>query len=61
MSEVSKKEWDLIIKPQTSLWSIPWYDLWNYRDLLTMFVKRDVITIYKQTILGPLWFLWQPF
>ena len=42
-----------------------WFDLnlreiWNYRDLLWLFVKRDVTTFYKQTILGPLWFLLQP-
>ena len=47
------EQWDLIIKPQSSLLDIPWADIWRYRDLLVMFVKRDVITVYKQTVLGP--------
>ena len=43
----------------------PWYkvnfkELWQYRDLLKMFVKRDVIIVYKQTVLGPVWFVLQP-
>ncbi len=54
------KNWDLIIRPQTSIWSVPWLDIWRYRDLLVMFIKRDVITVYKQTILGPIWFVVQP-
>lgn len=53
-------QWDLIIKPQSSLFDIPWADIWRYRDLLVMFVKRDVITVYKQTVLGPIWFVVQP-
>jgi len=55
-----QKQWDLVIKPRTSLLEIPWSDIWRYRDLLKMFVKRDVITVYKQTILGPIWYLVQP-
>ena len=53
-------EWDLVIKPQSGLLKVDLRDLWRYRDLLRMFVKRDVITIYKQTILGPIWFIVQP-
>lgn len=53
-------DWDLTIRPQSSLLDINFKDLWRYRDLLTMFVKRDVITVYKQTILGPIWFIVQP-
>ncbi len=49
-----------IIKPKTSLFSVDFKEIWRYRDLYSMFVKRDVITQYKQTILGPLWFLIQP-
>lgn len=60
MKDSVNEKWDLIIEPQNSLWSIPWRDLWSYRDLLGMFVKRDVITIYKQTILGPIWYVLQP-
>ncbi len=55
-----EEQWDLVIKPQTSLLEIPWADIWRYRDLLRMFVKRDVITVYKQTILGPIWYIVQP-
>jgi lipopolysaccharide transport system permease protein len=54
------KEWDLIIEPQTSLFEINLKDVWRYRDLLWMFVKRDFVSFYKQTILGPLWFFIQP-
>jgi len=53
-------EWDLEIRPQRSVLDINFKELWYYRDLLIMFVKRDVITVYKQTILGPVWFVIQP-
>jgi lipopolysaccharide transport system permease protein len=53
-------EWDLIIKPQSGLFALNLQDLFRYKDLLIMFVKRDVITVYKQTILGPIWFIVQP-
>lgn len=53
-------DWDLIIKGQTSLFDVKLGDLWRYRDLLAMFVKRDFVSFYKQTILGPLWFFIQP-
>lgn len=58
--ENQQKNWDLTIRPQSSLLDINFKDIWRYRDLLTMFVKRDVITVYKQTILGPIWFVVQP-
>ena len=54
------QNWDLIIKGHTSLFDIKFNDLWRYRDLLLMFVKRDFVSFYKQTILGPLWFFIQP-
>jgi len=54
------QDWDLIIKGHTSLFDIKFNDLWRYRDLLLLFVKRDFISFYKQTILGPLWFFIQP-
>lgn len=53
-------DWDLVIKGRTSLFDIRLGDLWRYRDLLAMFVKRDFVSFYKQTILGPLWFFIQP-
>jgi lipopolysaccharide transport system permease protein len=53
-------EWDLEIKPQANLLDINLREVWRYRDLLWMFVKRDVTAQYKQTILGPLWHFIQP-
>lgn len=53
-------DWDLVIKGHSSLFDIKFNDLWRYRDLLLMFVKRDFVSFYKQTILGPLWFFIQP-
>lgn len=48
------------ISPQQSLLDIPWKDIWRYRDLLMMFVRRDFVSQFKQTILGPTWFFIQP-
>ena len=53
-------QWTTVIKPKASLLSVDFGELWQYRDLYRMFVKRDIVTWYKQTILGPLWFLIQP-
>jgi lipopolysaccharide transport system permease protein len=53
-------DWDNVIEPQSSIFDLKLRDVWNYRDLLWMFVKRDFVSFYKQTILGPLWFLIQP-
>ena len=58
MSEI--QEWTTVIKPKDKFWSIDFKELWKYRDLTTLFVKRNIITQYKQTILGPLWFVIQP-
>lgn len=52
--------WDLVIRPQKGLLDLQLKDTWRYRDLLLMFVKRDFVAFYKQTILGPLWFFIQP-
>ena len=54
------ENWDLIIKGNTSLFDLKFGDLWRYRDLLGLFVKRDFVSFYKQTVLGPLWFFIQP-
>lgn len=53
-------KWDLIIRPKDSWLDLHLDDLWRYRDLLWMFVRRDFVAVYKQTILGPLWFFIQP-
>lgn len=56
----NNKDWDLIVKPKSSWFEFNFKEIWRYRDLLFMFVKRDIVSIYKQTILGPLWFFIQP-
>jgi len=56
----SNQEWDLVIDGKSSLFDLRLKDVWRYRDLLVMFVKRDFVSSYKQTILGPLWFFIQP-
>lgn len=48
------------IKANQPWWRINWHEIWEYRDLLLLLVKRDLTAIYKQTILGPLWFVIQP-
>lgn len=58
--ENQTEDWSLIIKGHTSLFDLKFNDLWRYRDLLLMFVKRDFVSFYKQTVLGPLWFFIQP-
>ena len=57
---MKEEQWDKIIKPKRQLLEIDFKGLWSYRDLLRMFVYRDFVTYYKQTILGPLWFFIQP-
>lgn len=53
-------EWLFEITPKNKFFSINFKEVWQYRDLLFLFVKRDIITVYKQTVLGPLWYLIQP-
>ena len=52
--------WLFEITPKNKFFSLNLKEVWQYRDLLFLFVKRDVITVYKQTVLGPLWYLIQP-
>jgi lipopolysaccharide transport system permease protein len=62
MRESLKKEqsWDMVIKPKAGWFDFHFDELWRYRDLIWLFVKRDFVTIYKQTVLGPLWYIIQP-
>lgn len=53
-------DWLFEITPKNRFFSLNLKEIWQYRDLLFLFVKRDVITVYKQTVLGPLWYLIQP-
>jgi lipopolysaccharide transport system permease protein len=56
----TQPDWDLIIKAKSPVLDLKFQDLWRYRDLLVVFVKRDFVSFYKQTVLGPLWFFIQP-
>ncbi len=57
---MKKEEWNLEITASTRFLDIEWKELWQYKDLIYLFVKRDIVATYKQTILGPLWFFIQP-
>jgi lipopolysaccharide transport system permease protein len=54
------EKYTLIITPHHKLWHVDFKEIWRYRDLITLFVKRNIIVQYKQTILGPLWYIIQP-
>jgi len=56
----TQENWDLIIRPQRAWWDVRLEDLWKYRDLIWLFVWRDFVSMYKQTVLGPLWYLIGP-
>ena len=56
----NQSQWDLVITPKRHLLYLPVKDLLHYRDLLWLFIRRDFVAFYKQTILGPLWFIIQP-
>ncbi|HAR19981.1 MAG TPA: ABC transporter permease [Cytophagales bacterium] len=55
-----EEEWSLVIQPKNSWFNLHLGDIWRYRDLVYMFVRRDFVSQYKQTILGPIWFVLQP-
>jgi len=57
---VMNKDWTLVIRPHEKLWKLNIKEVWAYRDLVELFVKRNIVVQYKQTILGPLWYLIQP-
>jgi len=60
VSTSADESWTLIIRPVSGWFDINLAELWSYRDLVTLFVRRDFVATYKQTILGPLWYLIQP-
>jgi len=60
MSKPIDENWDLEITPESSLFDLKLRDTWHYRDLLLLLVRRDFVSFYKQTVLGPLWFFIQP-
>lgn len=60
INNTEEEDWDLVIEPQSNLLDLKLKEVWRYRDLLVLFVRRDIVSFYKQTILGPLWFFIQP-
>lgn len=57
---MNEEKWTTVIKPKDRLLDVNIKELWRYKDLISLFIKRNIITQYKQTILGPLWFVVQP-
>ncbi len=60
LKSTEQENWSLVIRPQRAWWDLRLGELWRYRDLVWLFVWRDFVAYYKQTILGPLWYLVQP-
>ena len=60
MKQCDSVGWTTVIRPSESLFAVNLAEIWRYRDLCVMFIKRDIVTMYKQTVLGPLWFFIQP-
>ena len=58
--ERADDKWDIVIEPKKQGFGLNLTEIWRYRDLFKMYVRRDIVVIYKQTILGPLWFVIQP-
>lgn len=58
--QIAENEWTTVIKPKNKLFEVDLREIWQYRDLISLFIKRNIITQYKQTILGPVWFVVQP-
>ena len=56
----NNESWDLVIASESKWWNIPFKEIWRYRDLLWILLKRDYKASFRQTILGPLWFFIQP-
>lgn len=59
-AEVKEEEWSQVIEPTESIFRLNLNELWRYRDLIVLFVRRDFVATYKQTVLGPLWHFVQP-
>lgn len=60
MNNSTKQSWSLVIRSKTNLFDLNLLELWKYKDLIRMFIIRDFAAVYKQTILGPLWYIIQP-
>ncbi|MCF8463906.1 MAG: ABC transporter permease [Flavobacteriales bacterium] len=55
-----EEKWSLVIEPREKWWNLRLNEIWSYRELVFIFVRRDIVAVYKQTILGPLWFFLAP-
>ena len=60
MSALADEDWDIEISAKNNLFDLKLKEVWHYRDLLLLLVRRDFVSFYKQTILGPIWFFVQP-
>jgi lipopolysaccharide transport system permease protein len=60
MKALAKDDWDIEITAKNNIFDLKLKDVWHYRDLLLLLVRRDFVSFYKQTILGPIWFFVQP-
>lgn len=60
LNSLQEENWDTVITPRKPLFDLKLKELWRHRDLLFLVVKRDFVALYKQTILGPIWFFLQP-
>lgn len=56
----TEEKWDIVINPKKKGFGLDFSELWRYRDLFVMNIKRDIVVLYKQTVLGPLWYVIQP-
>jgi len=59
-NDTKSENWTTIIRPHSGWFDIHLAEIWRYRDLILLFARRDFVSVYKQTILGPFWFLLQP-
>lgn len=55
-----EEDWDIVIESKTSLFDLKLNEVWRYRDLLWLLIRRDFVAFYKQTVFGPIWFFIQP-
>ena len=61
VEDIKPEDWDIVIESRNHLFDFKLKEVWHYRDLLQLLVRRDFVSFYKQTIFGPLWFFIQPF
>lgn len=60
MTDTDPESWDLVVRPKRHLLDVNLKEVWDYRDLIMLFVRRDFVSTYKQTLLGPFWYILNP-